>query len=82
MKKESPNQTGEKTLELKNSYSSSYNKNNLLYPSVDFSKLNEDQADKIREYIREIKRLDRELNKKSIVKTAKMIEIKPYNDDK
>jgi hypothetical protein len=60
---------------------SSYSKRSLFFPDVEFSKLNPDQAEIIRGYMRDIKQLDRELGKKIKIKATKMIHIKPYNDD-
>lgn len=69
----------EKALMLKSSQVSWYSKKKLLYPEVDFEKLNQDQAEVIKTYIEEIKRLDRDLNKKRIIRPTNTIEIKPYN---
>ena len=82
LKNSSINGTIDKALELKNSQVSIYSKDNLLYPSVDKSRLNEEQLQLVQGYVQEIKLLDNELNKKSIIKAAKMIDIKPYIDNK
>ena len=74
--------TIDKALELRNSQISAYNKSSLLYPSVDMEKLSDDQMQIIQSYIQEIKILDNELNKKSVIKATKMIDIKPYLENK
>lgn len=49
---------GDRASDLRNSQISAYSKSNLFYPSVDMSKLNEEQTKKINDYIHEIKVLD------------------------
>lgn len=82
VRNESPSRYTDKAQRMKNSHVSAYSKESLFYPQVDFSKLTDEQAEIIQGYIREIKLLDNDLSRKSIIKATQMIEIKPYNEEK